>query len=275
MKFTNQTFICLFFLVSSLSYSQELINNYKYVSVPENYSFLKSKDQYQLNSLTIFLFEKNNFTVLNSLQNYPSDLAQNKCLLLNSDIIKIKGVFKTKLQLILTDCRENIIFTSEIGQSKLKDFKKAYQEALRNAFISVSSLNYDYSGSLISPKPPLPPLVDKKIKERKPLKPSVSLASELQIEVPPKLTTTTITNPAIDIDNKKALLGLIVKPTISGYDFIDNITKKVMYSVQATMFENVYIIEAQSGIIYKRGNSWFREYYQQNKTIIETLKTLP
>jgi len=48
-----------------------------------------------------------------------------------------------------------------------------------------------------------------------------------------------------------------------------------MYSVQATMFENVYIIEAQSGIIYKRGNSWFREYYQQNKTIIETIKTLP
>ena len=273
MKFTNQTFICLFFLVSSLSYSQESINNYKYVSVPENYSFLKSKDQYQLNSLTIFLFEKNNFTVLNSLQNYPSDLAQNKCLLLNSDVIKIKGVFKTKLQLILTDCREDIIFTSEIGQSKLKDFKKAYQEALRNAFVSVARLNYDYSGSLTSPKPPLPPVVDKKIKERKPLKRSVPLALELQIEVPPKLTTTI--DPATDIDNKKALLGLIVKPTISGYDFIDNTTKKVMYSVQATMFQNVYIIEAQSGIIYKRGNSWFREYYQQNKTIIETLKTLP
>ena len=48
-----------------------------------------------------------------------------------------------------------------------------------------------------------------------------------------------------------------------------------MYSVHATMFENVYIIEAQSGIIYKRGNSWVREYYQQNKTIIEALNTLP
>ena len=269
MKFTNQTFICLFFLVSSLSYSQESINNYKYVSVPENYSFLKSKDQYQLNSLTIFLFEKNNFTVLNSLQNYPSDLAQNKCLLLNSDIIKIKGVFKTKLQLILTDCRENIIFTSDIGQSKLKDFKKAYQEALRNAFISVASLNYDYSGSLNSPKPPLPPVIDKGTKERKPPKP---YAPKLQIEVQPKLTTTV---PNSDTENKKTILGLIIKPTISGYDFIDNTTKKVMYSVRATMFENVYIIEAQSGIIYKRGNSWVREYYQQNKTIIEALNTLP
>lgn len=269
MKLTNQTFICLFFLISLFSFSQESINTFKYVSVPENYSFLKSKDQYQLNSLTIFLFEKNNFTVLNSLQNYPSDLAQNKCLLLNSDIIKKKGVFKTKLQLILTDCRENIIFTSDIGQSKLKDFKKAYQEALRNAFISVASLNYDYSGSLNSPKPPLPPVIDMETKERKPPKP---YAPKLQIEAQPKLTTTV---PNSDTENKKTILGLIIKPTISGYDFIDNTTKKVMYSVRATMFENVYIIEAQSGIIYKRGNSWVREYYQQNKTIIEVLNTLP
>ena len=269
MKLTNQTFICLFFLISLFSFSQESINTFKYVSVPENYSFLKSKDQYQLNSLTIFLFEKNNFTVLNSLQNYPSDLAQNKCLLLNSDIIKKKGVFKTKLQLILTDCRENIIFTSDIGQSKLKDFKKAYQEALRNAFISVASLNYDYSGSLNSPKPPLPPVIDMETKERKPPKP---YAPKLQIEAQPKLTTTV---PNSDTENKKTILGLIIKPTISGYDFIDNTTKKVMYSVRATMFENVYIIEAQSGIIYKRGNSWVREYYQQNKTIIEALNTLP
>ena len=101
MKLINQFFIFLFFLTSLLSFSQNSINNYKYVAVPENYSFLKSKDQYQLNSLTAFLFEKYNFTVLNSLGNYPTDLANNKCLLLNSDIIRIKGVFKTKLQFFM------------------------------------------------------------------------------------------------------------------------------------------------------------------------------
>ena len=272
MKFINQFFIFLFFLTFLLSFSQNSINNYKYVAVPENYSFLKSKDQYQLNSLTAFLFEKYNFTVLNSLGNYPTDLANNKCLLLNSDIIRIKGVFKTKLQLTLTDCRDNIVFSSEIGQSKLKDFKKAYQEALRNAFVSVAGLNYDYSGSLTSPKPPLPPVFDKGINENIPIKSSAPLSEDLQTEAPPKLATASLVT---DIINKEAIVGLIVKSTISGYDFIDNITQKVMYSIQATMFENVYIIEAQPGIIYKRGNSWFREYYQQNKTIIETLKTLP
>ena len=132
-------YLCL--LISFSSFSQTSVNEYKYVYVPDNYSFLKGNDQYQLNSLTVFLFEKNNFTVFNSLKNYPSDLATNSCLLLKSDLIKIKGFFKTKLQLVLTDCRDNIVFSSEIGQSKLKDFKKSFQEALRNTFVSVTELN--------------------------------------------------------------------------------------------------------------------------------------
>ena len=272
MKFLNQFIMYLCLLISFSSFSQTSVNEYKYVSVPDNFSFLKGNDQYQLNSLTVFLFEKNNFTVLNSLKNYPSDLATNSCLLLKSDLIKIKGFFKTKLQLVLTDCRDNIVFSSEIGQSKLKDFKKSFQEALRNTCVSVTELNYGYSGSITSPKPPLPSVVEKGTIEGKTPNTPAPLAPEPQIVAPPKLATA----PQVtDIDNKEALLGLIIKPTISGYDFVDNITKKVMYSVQATMFENVYIIEAQSGIMYKRGNSWFREYYEQNKTIIETLKILP
>ena len=77
------------------------------------------------------------------------------------------------------------------------------------------------------------------------------------------------------VEDPEVLSGLIIKSTNSGFDFIDNTTKKVRYSAQATMFENVFIIEGQSGIMYKRGAAWVREYYEQNKTIIETLNTLP
>ena len=253
MKFLNQFIICFCLFISSLGFSQTSVNDFKYISVADNYSFLKLKDQYQLNSLTVFLFEKNNFTVLNSLQNYPSDLAQNSCLLLKSDVIRIKVLFKTKLQLVLTDCHDNIVFSSEIGQSKLKDFKKAYQEALRNTFVSVSDLNYSYSGETPYDKPAIPFIVKSP--------PEPIIVSSTPSVVAPKLNVKTVEVPSI----------LIVKATNSGYDFIDNITKKVSYSAQLTMFENVYIIEGKSGIIYKRGNSWVREYYEENKTIIEAL----
>ena len=181
MKFLNQFIMYLCLLISFSSFSQTSVNEYKYVSVPDNYSFLKGNDQYQLNSLTVFLFEKNNFTVLNSLKNYPSDLATNSCLLLKSDLIKIKGFFKTKLQLVLTDCHDNIVFSSEIGQSKLKDFKKSFQEALRNTFVSVTELNYGYSGSITSPKPPLTSVVEKGTIEGKTPNTPAPLAPEPQI----------------------------------------------------------------------------------------------
>jgi hypothetical protein len=285
MKSLNQFLFCLFFTASLLSFSQTSINDFKYVSVPESYSFLKSKDQYQLNSLTIFLFEKNNFKVLNSFQNYPSDLSQNSCLLLKSDVISIKGFLKTKLQLVLTDCKDNIVFSSEIGKSKLKDFKKAFHQALRNVFMSVGDLNYSYSGAIPYSTKSSVANVAAEIKENQVLGSTVPIApeasttsmSELDLKavavvVPP---TPPIIVPQISSIENTAVSVLIVKPTNSGYDFVDGITKKVMYSAQATLFENVYIIEGQSGIMYKRGSAWVREYYEQNKTIIEALNVRP
>ncbi len=282
---TNFILFLLAIGVSINLQAQTSINDFKYVSVPESYSFLKLKDQYQLNSLTIFLFEKNKFTVLNSFQNYPSDLAQNRCLLLKSDVISKKGFLKTKLQLVLTDCRDNIVFSSEIGQSKLKEYEKAFQEALRGAFVSVGDLNYTYNGAIPYSTTTSPAIVASETRENQVLSSPVSLAPEaptspitdIEVKAAAAIVPSTppVIVPKISSDENAAVSGLIIKPTNSGFDFVDNITKKVMYSAQATLFENVYIIEGQSGIMYKRGSAWVREYYEQNKTIIEALNVRP
>ena len=282
---TNFILFLLAIGVSINLQAQTSINDFKYVSVPESYSFLKLKDQYKLNSLTIFLFEKNKFTVLNSFQNYPSDLAQNRCLLLKSDVISKKGFLKTKLQLVLTDCRDNIVFSSEIGQSKLKEYEKAFQEALRGAFVSVGDLNYTYSGAIPYSTTTSPAIVASETRENQVLSSPVSLAPEaptspitdIEVKAAAAIVPSTppVIVPKISSDENAAVSGLIIKPTNSGFDFVDNITKKVMYSAQATLFENVYIIEGQSGIMYKRGSAWVREYYEQNKTIIEALNVRP
>jgi len=282
---TNFILFLLAIGVSINLQAQTSINDFKYVSVPESYSFLKLKDQYKLNSLTIFLFEKNKFTVLNSFQNYPSDLAQNRCLLLKSDVISKKGFLKTKLQLVLTDCRDNIVFSSEIGQSKLKEYEKAFQEALRGAFVSVGDLNYTYNGAIPYSTTTSPAIVASETRENQVLSSPVSLAPEaptspitdIEVKAAAAIVPSTppVIVPKISSDENAAVSGLIIKPTNSGFDFVDNITKKVMYSAQATLFENVYIIEGQSGIMYKRGSAWVREYYEQNKTIIEALNVRP
>jgi photosystem II stability/assembly factor-like uncharacterized protein len=65
--------------------------------------------------------------------------------------------------------------------------------------------------------------------------------------------------------------GLIIQQTNTGYNFIDSRSKTIKYSVHATLFENVYIIVGEEGIIYKRGQSWVRESIENGKTTIEAL----
>ena len=100
------------------AFSQTNLNNYKYVIVPKKYDFLKEEDQYRLNGLTKFLFEKYGFLTLMEGDDYPDDLLKNKCLALNSNVINDSGIFKTKLKIELEDCTDKVVFTSVFGETR-------------------------------------------------------------------------------------------------------------------------------------------------------------
>ena len=255
-----KTKIYIFLLVLSAtmsSWAQLSINNYKYVSVPDKFDFLKSNDEYQLNSLTVFLLEKQGFTVLDKSVNYPMDLAKNNCLLLNANVVKIKGLLSSKLQLVLTNCKNTVVFSSEIGKSKLKNYQKAYHEALRDAFV-LSTFNYAYNGSNVSAAMPEPP---KTI-----AKPTPVIVTEIAVKKQDIQEVVEVSDSSIE-----AVVGLLIQQTNSGYDFIDSISKTIKFSIHATLFDNVYIIDGQEGIIYKRGQNWVREYIENGNTTIEAL----
>jgi hypothetical protein len=145
----NKTFsISLFFIFSfSVLFAQKNINSYKYILVPKQFEFQKSADQYQLNSLAKFLFEKSGFTVLFTDENFPADLAANSCLGLKAKINNDSGMFSTKMNMVLTDCTNQVVFSTIDGKSKEKDYKTAYHEALRMAFVDIENLNYAYDVS--------------------------------------------------------------------------------------------------------------------------------
>ena len=127
--------------------SQEL-NSYKYVIVPDGYDFLKrKKDQYQLNSLSIFLFKKYGFNALLESEPFPEDLQNNHCNALYADVENVSSMFTIKLQVSLKDCKNNVVFSALPGKSRSKEFQKGYQEALRATFMSVKKINYFYKES--------------------------------------------------------------------------------------------------------------------------------
>ncbi|RKS44945.1 hypothetical protein BC962_2617 [Gillisia mitskevichiae] len=139
------------------------LNTYKYVSVPERFDFLKEANQYQVNELTKFLFEKYGFKAFMANELNPDDLSINPCNFLKADVVEDSGLFQTKLQVVLLNCANEEIFISEVGISKEKEYKKAYQEALRDAFTSFEAINYKYEQNWVKEEPKI---ATKPVKEK-------------------------------------------------------------------------------------------------------------
>ncbi len=131
-------------------FAQKSVNSYKYILVPKQFEFQKSADQYQLNSLTKFLFERAGFTVLFTDESFPADLANNRCLALNASVNNASGMLSTKLTIDLLDCYNAKVFSTKEGRSKEKEYKRAYQESIRNAFEDIDELNYAYDGTSVT-----------------------------------------------------------------------------------------------------------------------------
>lgn len=144
--------LCSIFSLSS--FGQDL-SNYSYVVVPEKFSFLKEADQYQLNSLTKFLFEKNGFEAFIEGEEAYLALGPDRCDGLYADVSSDSGLFKTRLNVTLKDCRNQTVFVSGEGSSREKDYKLAYQEALREAFKSIEKLGYISNEVIVSGTPDL------------------------------------------------------------------------------------------------------------------------
>ena len=135
--------LLIFTLVSQVS-AQD-INDYKYIVIPETYEFTGERDQYRLNSLTKFLFEKNGFNTVMKNGDKPEDLRKNGCMGLQTQVEENSGLFVTRLTLKLIDCNDQVVFQSKEGQSREKDFQTAFHEALRDAFSSIEEIDYTFA----------------------------------------------------------------------------------------------------------------------------------
>jgi hypothetical protein len=141
----NTVFIMLFLVVCiSFGNAQVDLNKYKYIIVPNKYDFFKEADKYQLNSLTKFLFDKYGFKAIMDNEKLPKELGANPCLALRSNVLDSSGLFRTKLVVELRDCNNELIFSSREGVTREKEYSKAFNLALRDAFVSFKSIDYEY-----------------------------------------------------------------------------------------------------------------------------------
>jgi hypothetical protein len=129
---------------TAVTFSQSKLNNYKYVLVPAQFEFQRTADRYQINSLSKFLFNKTGFTAFLTNESFPDELAKNRCEALTTRMVNSPNLLSTRVTIELVDCNNNVVFTTRQGKSRLKNYRQAYNEAIRAAFKDIENVNYQY-----------------------------------------------------------------------------------------------------------------------------------
>lgn len=278
-KFSSIFIIC--FLTIG-AFAQTNLNNYKYVIVPTKFDFLKEKDQYQLNSLTAFLFNKYGFQAVMEGTTYPEDLMKNRCLALKSNLTKDSSLFKTKLIVELLNCNDQVVYTSQTGESREKEYDKAYIEALRDAFNSFETINYKYeplanqTTESIVQETKIDNGFKKEIEQLR--EEIVSLKKEKELVNIEKIEAKTESLPSeivketklekVEMTTKTATAEvsstvLYAQAIENGFQLVDS-SPKVVYKIKKTGIADVFLVEGKNATVYKRGADWILEYYEND-----------
>ena len=225
--------LLLFILISSYAFSQS-VNDYQYVIVPVKYDFLSKEDQYGLNTLTKLLLQKYGFKAYLSNEEIPLNTDNQKCNYLYADVIQAKSMFVTKVKVALKDCKEKVVFETQFGSSREKEFAVAYNQAFRESGKSFDKLNYKYNGknnSSITQKP------------------SKTIVSETDSET-----------------------FYFAQPIANGFQVVDN-EPKVIMKLYTTSQQNVFIgfRGNTNGVVISKNGKWFFEYYDGDKLVSESI----
>lgn len=233
-------YIYLLSLLFSFAGFAQNVNDYPYVIVPTKFEFQKKENDYRLNTLTKFNLEKFGFTAFYQKDNLGISY-NDRCDYLVVNVKDMGSFLTTKLQITFADCNNNIVFASKEGSSKEKDRKLAYVEALTEAFESVQALNYKYSGN----KP---------------------------VAAPARKEDQTQSVEVVKQDIKINPNQLFAQAISNGFQLVDTAPKVVLKMFKTSQADYYTAVsDTRNGVVFKKNNEWFFEYYENDKLISEKL----
>ncbi|MEE9408756.1 MAG: hypothetical protein V3V28_11855 [Polaribacter sp.] len=217
--------------------------------------------------------KKKGFTVFLSNENFPNELVQNRCLALTADVVDESSLFKVKSKIQLKDCFGVVIYTSQEGRSKEKDYKKSYHEAIRKAYASLEALDYSYE-----------PLEVKSIKKETvtekgveeninaPIREVISGKTKVPVKI---VSDVNVVIPVREVKTKIISTELLVTKNVlyaqaieNGFQLV-NTKPSLVFQLLKTKVKDVFIIKNKNGILYKSGNTWVAEYYNKTSLVVE------
>ena len=246
--------ILLFCFAIFKSYAQsDDINNYKYIIVNKQFNFLKEPDQYQTSSLLKFLLAKKGFEVYLENEELPADIKNDRCIALKGNVVEESGILRLKTKIELRDCNNNLLYESKVGKSSIKEYRRGYQSAIKDAYNKMTDLKYSYA--------PLSKTFDKKEKSVEIKKPTVIKEVLKEKEVATTKKTTPV-NSSIEKLNSK--------PIQNGYQLL-NTKGEIVFTILNTSNTTTFILKDKNGILFRGIRNWIAEYYENGEKITKQL----
>ncbi|MFH6963320.1 hypothetical protein ACHRVK_13065 [Flavobacterium plurextorum] len=240
--------VLLTLLLCSVFGFAQSINDYKAVIIPLKYDFIKTDNQYRLATITKSNLVKAGFQAFYANEEIPAGFSD-RCDLLYIDVKRDNAFLVTKLFIEFKDCYGKVIYTSETGRSKEKDYEAAYKESLEDAFKSVNALKYKYSGKTAAP---------------------VSNNAQNVVAATALVPTVRIAaTPTADVSDPNLLYA---QPMENGYQLIDKTPKVVMKLLKTSRPDSfIAIKDGVQGSLNAKDNQWYFEYYQNDKLVSEKI----
>ncbi|MAU16501.1 MAG: hypothetical protein CMH46_13295 [Muricauda sp.] len=256
------------------------LNNYKYIIVPKKFDAFKSENQYQTSTLVKYYFAENGFNVVYD-DALPVDLAGDRCLGLVTDIIDDSTIFTTKVSIVLIDCNNVEIFRSVEGRSKIKDYNESYKEAIQNAFVSFTGMNYKYEPRKEDVTEETAPVTisfkdDVKSVEKEPkehvIEQKATVDEQVYKAVEPKRTNIVKAVGEGKMDAPITTGVLYAQPIQNGYQLVDS-TPKVVLKLEETSMENIFMTDFQgnNAVVFQQDGKWVLEYSDNGKKVQKEL----
>lgn len=130
----------LMLAICSTAVFGQKVSDYKYISIPEEFTTFKG-DSYGLENALAKALKSKNYIVLPAIiDQWPSEAKDNSCNVLNANVLNVKSLLSNKLMLEFKDCNNKVILESK-GSSNIKEFEEGLAEALKVALIKVSTSN--------------------------------------------------------------------------------------------------------------------------------------
>ncbi len=138
-------FLLFVLFIGVTAFAQKELNAYRYVVIPSKFDFQKEANEYGINLLLKYKFQKLGFETYLDTDVLPEILRVNTCLITYPVLHVKNNMFKTVTSIELLNCNKESLFKTQSGTSTSKNTKVSYNEAIRKSLKSFGDYKLDYS----------------------------------------------------------------------------------------------------------------------------------